>query len=131
MVEYYDASFASLHVRVSNRAALFMYKDNLNFEILGVEKGYYADKEDAYKMKKFFKESDKEKEKSKIIEITSDVKWEDIADTYEDVDINGEEKEKVSEENEKEVEAGDKKVNQSQAAEDEAKKKKKKKGKKK
>lgn len=131
MVEYYDASFASLHVRVSNRAALYMYKDNLSFEIMGVEKGYYADKEDAYKMKKFFKESDKEKEKSKIIQITSDVKWEDIADTYEDVDINGEEKEKVSEENEKEVEAGDKKVNQSQAAEDEAKKKKKKKGKKK
>ena len=131
MVEYYDASFASLHVRVSNRAALFMYKDNLNFEILGVEKGYYADKEDAYKMKKFFKESDKEKEKSKFIQITSDVKWEDIADTYEDVDINGEEKEKVTDEKENEVEVGDKKVNPSQAAEDEAKKKKKKKGKKK
>ena len=129
MVEYYEASFASLHVRVSNRAALHMYKDNLNFEILGVEKGYYADKEDAYKMKKFFKESDREKEKAKIIQLTSDVKWEDIADTYEDVDINGEEKEKVFDD--KVGDTADKNVNQSQAAEDEAKKKKKKKGKKK
>ena len=32
MVEYYDANFVSLHVRVSNRAALFMYKDQLGFE---------------------------------------------------------------------------------------------------
>ncbi len=98
MVEYYNATFASLHVRVSNRAALHMYKDNLGFEILGVEKGYYADKEDAYKMKKFFKESEKDKEKSKIIQITSDVNWEDIKDTYEEVDANGEEKSDEKEE---------------------------------
>ena len=32
MQEYYGASFASLHVRVSNRAALSMYKDVLGFE---------------------------------------------------------------------------------------------------
>ncbi len=104
MVDYYDASFASLHVRVSNRAALHMYKDNLNFEILGIEKGYYADKEDAYKMKKFFKNSERDKEKSKIIEITNDVKWEDICDTYEEVDMNGEEKEKDEEKEEEKSE---------------------------
>ena len=32
MVEYHDATFVSLHVRVSNRAALFMYRDQLGFE---------------------------------------------------------------------------------------------------
>lgn len=104
MVEYYNATFASLHVRVSNRAALHMYKDNLGFEILGVEKGYYADKEDAYKMKKFFKESEKDKEKSKIIQITNDVNWEDIKDTYEEVDVNGEEKSDEKEEVKEELE---------------------------
>ncbi len=132
MVEYYDASFASLHVRVSNRAALHMYKENLKFEILGVEKGYYADKEDAYKMKKFFKPGDIEKEKSKIIELTSEVKWEDIADTYEEVDINGEEKEKVADTTEEKAgETTEKKIIQPEAVKEEEKKKKKKKGKKK
>jgi len=92
MTEYHNASFASLHVRVSNRAALHMYRDNLGFEILGIEKGYYADKEDAYNMKKYFKEEDKLKEKSKFIVLSNDVNWEDIKDTYEEVDLNGEEK---------------------------------------
>ena len=32
MQQYYDANFASLHVRVSNRAALNMYKNALGFE---------------------------------------------------------------------------------------------------
>jgi hypothetical protein len=92
MQEYHNATFASLHVRVTNRAALQMYKDNLGFEILGIEKGYYADKEDAYKMKKFFHESDKEKEKDKIIQLTSDINWDEIKDCFEEVDHNGEEK---------------------------------------
>jgi len=126
MAEYYNANFASLHVRVYNRAALHMYKDNLGFEILGVEKGYYADKEDAYKMKKYFKEEDRTKEQSKFIQITSDVKWEDIKDTYEEVDMNGEEKseEKDEKKEDQEIESEEKK-------DEEAKKKKKKKNKKK
>jgi peptide alpha-N-acetyltransferase len=32
MVENYDAQYVSLHVRKSNRAALSLYKDTLNFE---------------------------------------------------------------------------------------------------
>ena len=32
MKEYYDASYVSLHVRVSNKAAIHMYKDILGFE---------------------------------------------------------------------------------------------------
>ena len=42
----------SLHVRVSNRAALGLYKDKLGYEIKETEVGYYADGEDAHKMVK-------------------------------------------------------------------------------
>lgn len=52
MIENYDAKFCSLHVRKSNRAALQLYRDNLKFEVLDVEKSYYADGEDAYSMRK-------------------------------------------------------------------------------
>ncbi len=131
MVDYYAASFASLHVRVSNRPALYMYKENLGFEILGIEKGYYADKEDAYKMKKFFKEAERDKEKHKIIQLTSDVKWEDIEDTFEEVDQNGEEVDVKDKEEKKEGEELDKKVDLGPAASEPDKKKKKKNKKKK
>lgn len=42
----------SLHVRESNRAALHLYKDRLEFTVLSVESKYYADGEDAYYMEK-------------------------------------------------------------------------------
>ena len=42
----------SLHVRVSNRAALALYMQTLKFEKSEVEAKYYADGEDAYAMKK-------------------------------------------------------------------------------
>eukprot|EP00397_Hematodinium_sp_SG-2012_P038087 GEMP01041389.1.p1 GENE.GEMP01041389.1~~GEMP01041389.1.p1 ORF type:complete len:182 (+),score=34.50 GEMP01041389.1:69-548(+) len=50
MKDAFSAVYVSLHVRVSNRAALALYL-SLNFEIEDVEKGYYADKEDAYNMR--------------------------------------------------------------------------------
>ena len=37
MVETYNAKFVSLHVRVSNRAALNLYKNTLKFEIVDTE----------------------------------------------------------------------------------------------
>jgi len=55
MVENYGAQFVSLHVRKSNRAALSLYRDTLNFQLLEVEKKYYADGEDAYSMKRDLK----------------------------------------------------------------------------
>lgn len=42
----------SLHVRVSNRAALGLYRDRLGYKVDNTEVGYYADGEDAYQMKK-------------------------------------------------------------------------------
>jgi N-alpha-acetyltransferase 10/11 len=47
-----DCAFVSLHVRVSNRAALGLYRDRLKYDVSEVSVGYYADGEDAYEMKK-------------------------------------------------------------------------------
>ncbi|KAF1568314.1 UNVERIFIED_CONTAM: N-alpha-acetyltransferase daf-31, partial [Eudyptes robustus] len=52
MVEMYGARYVSLHVRVTNRAALHLYRDVLKFDIMDVESKYYADGEDAYAMKR-------------------------------------------------------------------------------
>jgi len=52
MLEAFDANYVSLHVRVSNRAALKLYQDTLKFKVYEVEAKYYADNEDAYAMKK-------------------------------------------------------------------------------
>mgnify|MGYP002627409215 FL=1 len=110
MQEYFDADFVSLHVRVSNRPALHLYHKNLGFDVRGVEKEYYADKEDAYKMRKYFKKDKKPKDEV-TIEIKDEIKYEDIKDVFEEVDINGEEipQKKEKKENEKEEDKDDKK----------------------
>jgi len=51
MAETYNASYVSLHVRMSNVAALRLYRDTLGFEVEKVESKYYADGEDAYAMR--------------------------------------------------------------------------------
>ncbi|CAK7902649.1 N-terminal acetyltransferase A complex catalytic subunit Ard1p [[Candida] anglica] len=55
MCECFDAEYVSLHVRKSNRAALHLYRDSLQFEVTSNEKSYYQDGEDAYAMKKVLK----------------------------------------------------------------------------
>ncbi|KAJ8101784.1 acyl-CoA N-acyltransferase [Lipomyces tetrasporus] len=52
LADSYGAKYVSLHVRKSNRAALHLYRDTLQFEVEEVEKAYYGDGEDAYAMKK-------------------------------------------------------------------------------
>ncbi|NXV85859.1 NAA10 acetyltransferase, partial [Calonectris borealis] len=52
MIENFNAKYVSLHVRKSNRAALHLYSNTLNFPISEVEPKYYADGEDAYAMKR-------------------------------------------------------------------------------
>merc|ERR1711972_657886 len=54
MEECFNAEHVSLHVRYTNRAAFALYSQTLGFEIHDIEKGYYADKEDAYDMRKMF-----------------------------------------------------------------------------
>jgi len=51
MATIYHASYVSLHVRKSNRAALGLYQDTLGFTVKDIEKKYYADGEDAYSMR--------------------------------------------------------------------------------
>jgi len=40
MSSIYKASFVSLHVRKSNKAAIALYRDTLGFEVAKVEKAY-------------------------------------------------------------------------------------------
>ena len=40
MATIYQASYVSLHVRKSNRAALSLYRDTLGFEVKDIEKKY-------------------------------------------------------------------------------------------
>ncbi|KAG5176336.1 acyl-CoA N-acyltransferase [Tribonema minus] len=51
MAETFAADHVSLHVRKSNAAAFHLYTETLGYQIREVEKGYYADGEDAYDMK--------------------------------------------------------------------------------
>ena len=52
MVETFDARYVSLHVRATNRAARKLYEQTLGFKVHDVEKGYYADGEDGYALRK-------------------------------------------------------------------------------
>ncbi|ELR06069.1 hypothetical protein GMDG_07780 [Pseudogymnoascus destructans 20631-21] len=51
MVETFQSQYVSLHVRISNNAALRLYRDTLGFRNDKIEAKYYADGEDAYSMK--------------------------------------------------------------------------------
>ncbi|RPB28339.1 acyl-CoA N-acyltransferase [Terfezia boudieri ATCC MYA-4762] len=65
MVECFGAKYVSLHVRVSNTAALHLYQNTLQFESDKIEAKYYADGEDAYSMRKdltFLEEPEDEEE---------------------------------------------------------------------
>jgi len=55
MQESFGAVYCSLHVRYTNRAAFHLYSQTLGYTIDDIEKGYYADGEDAYAMKCEFK----------------------------------------------------------------------------
>ena len=90
MQEYFDADYVSLHVRVKNRPALILYHNNLGFDAAEVEKEYYHDKEDAYKMKKYFKKDKKDLKKIDI-KISDEIDFEEIKNVFEEVDEEGKE----------------------------------------
>jgi len=58
MREGFGAQRCSLHVRVSNRAALGLYEGGLGYTRQKTELGYYADGEDAYDMVRALEDSD-------------------------------------------------------------------------
>ena len=75
MEQVFGAKFVSLHVRKSNRAAFHLYAETLKYEINDIERGYYADGEDAYDMRCTFgkKESTKENKEDGIEDATKAV----------------------------------------------------------
>ncbi|RHX97337.1 hypothetical protein DYB25_005672 [Aphanomyces astaci] len=56
MVENFKAEYVSLHVRETNAAAFHLYRKTLEYQVYDIEKGYYADGEDAYDMRLPFTE---------------------------------------------------------------------------
>lgn len=55
MKDTFEAQYASLHVRKSNTAAKHLYIESLGYDIHDIEAKYYADAEDAYDMRCYFK----------------------------------------------------------------------------
>jgi N-alpha-acetyltransferase 10/11 len=51
MVETFGAQYVSLHVRISNKAAIHLYTKTLGFDQEKTESKYYADGEDAFSMR--------------------------------------------------------------------------------
>ena len=64
--ESFDSEFCQLHVRYTNRAAFHLYAETLKYTINDIEKGYYADGEDAYLMTCNYKEWRAREEKERL-----------------------------------------------------------------
>ncbi|XP_038047775.1 N-alpha-acetyltransferase daf-31-like [Patiria miniata] len=80
MVECFNAKYVSLHVRMSNRAALQLYQTTLKFSISEIEPKYYADGEDAYAMKRDLGHIPSLQRKAGMKEIKGPEKEDDKAD---------------------------------------------------
>lgn len=70
MADVFDAEYVSLHVRKSNQAAFHLYSVTLAYEVNDVEKGYYADGEDAYDMRCYFGKDQVEEEDAPVKEMS-------------------------------------------------------------
>ena len=66
MQDVFGAEYVSLHVRKSNRAAFHLYSVTLAYTVNDVEKGYYADGEDAYDMRCYFQQQQQEQQQEDI-----------------------------------------------------------------
>lgn len=84
MADVFDAHYVSLHVRKSNRAAYHLYSVTLAYEVNDVEKGYYADGEDAYDMRCYFKKPFPAKVMQSIIASATSVEEPSDADDKEE-----------------------------------------------
>lgn len=84
LCEVYGAQYVSLHVRESNRAARHLYQHTLQFELLSIEKAYYADKEDAYYMKKILKVDELIPYKFQHAELVDDLTTDLVSEDEED-----------------------------------------------
>lgn len=55
LFHFYKVVSVTLHVRVSNKAAIHLYRDKLGFTVRNTDEKYYADGEDAFNMIKTIK----------------------------------------------------------------------------
>ncbi|GFH13100.1 N-acetyltransferase domain-containing protein [Haematococcus lacustris] len=62
MQEVFNADYVSLHVRVTNRVAFHLYTHTLHYEVHDKDVKYYANGEDAYEMRRYFKQDKRRKE---------------------------------------------------------------------
>lgn len=60
MEHVFSAEYVSLHVRKSNAGAFHLYTKTLGYIQHDIESKYYADGEDAYDMRKYFRSADRE-----------------------------------------------------------------------
>ncbi|KAL3785891.1 hypothetical protein ACHAW5_006107 [Stephanodiscus triporus] len=86
MEHVFGAEFVSLHVRKSNRAAFHLYNETLRYEINDIERGYYADGEDAYDMRCTFGKKDEGRLDDKGGKQVSDV-VEDVSRAVEGISV--------------------------------------------
>lgn len=98
MKETFQAEYASLHVRKSNTAAKHLYINTLKYEVYDTEAKYYADSEDAYDMRCYFKKpsEDADGNKSKQLKGGVDKVRESGGKHNENKTNNGDDKEKHS-----------------------------------
>mmetsp|Transcript_4642 Transcript_4642/g.6383 ORF Transcript_4642/g.6383 Transcript_4642/m.6383 type:complete len:212 (+) Transcript_4642:70-705(+) len=85
MQDCFQGEHVSLHVRKSNRAAFHLYTSTLGYQIHDIEKGYYADGEDAYDMRNPFKKKTKKKKHQNSL-IEDLVLGNDIGDFAENIE---------------------------------------------
>lgn len=107
MVECFGAKYVSLHVRVSNKAALHLYQNTLQFESDKIEAKYYADGEDAYSMRKdlaFLEEPKEEGGEEEEEEAEKNGEKKDVGDVGIDGDVPDEEQARNKERKPKEGE---------------------------
>lgn len=71
MADVFAAEYVSLHVRKSNRAAFHLYSVTLAYQVNDIEKGYYADGEDAYDMRCYFVEQPQQQQSENASTTTS------------------------------------------------------------
>ena len=88
MVETYDARYISLHVRVSNKAAIRLYNNTLGFTKSETTPKYYADGEDAFLMRLDLVPTKEKVEADKMARQNRNQDKQSNADTCKAIDVN-------------------------------------------
>ena len=88
MQESFGAEYCSLHVRYTNVAAIHLYTQTLGYKVMDVEKGYYADGEDAYSMRVDFEKPKPETKKKTSKAVKAQANVAEVTEAVKNVDLN-------------------------------------------